>query len=50
MWDYGYIPAEKDYPTPFRTPDPKKTEYEETSEITDTLDSIRQAEIQFGYR
>jgi len=49
MWDYGYIPKEKDYPTPFRVPNPNKTEYEETEEITDTLDSIRQAEIQFGY-
>lgn len=45
MWDYGHIPKEKDYPTPFRTPTIANGEYDETSEITDTLDSIKQAEI-----
>lgn len=50
MWDYEYIPKEKDYPKPFMEPKVKDGEYEETAEITDTLDSIRQAEIQFGYR
>lgn len=49
MWDYGYIPKGHDYPTPFRVPNPVTTEYDETSEIQDTLDSIKQAEIQFGY-
>ena len=49
MWDYGYIPKEKDYPKPFLTPDPETTEYDETEEISDTLESIKFAETKFGY-
>lgn len=52
-YDWKNPPPEKKketYPVPFSTPDPENLDAEEDQEIDDTLDSIRQAEILYGYK
>ena len=51
LLEYGKYPEKfhkSSFPTPFRTPE--NPDVEDDPDINETLDSIRQAEVMFGYK